>query len=118
MKRRTRTWSQLASALILTIGIAMLWGTIVVWAYSMVAQLWRNSGQVYETIQVAMDGTPVITSRSMTDYLDTSFRTLDGQPLPNQREEWLTGAGVKCTTCTPNIVGESPGLVGANCRNQ
>ena len=71
----------------------MLWGTIVVWAYSMVAQLWRNGGQVYETIQVAMDGTPVITSRSMTDYLDSSFRTLDGQTITQSKDdEWLTAA--------------------------
>jgi hypothetical protein len=107
MNRRTAIWSQVASALIMTIGLAILWGTIVVWAYVMVVQFRRNSGQAYELIQVAADGTPVITSRSMTDYLDTSFRTLDGQPLPNQREEWLTAAPLTVPP-RPPVLWESP----------
>jgi hypothetical protein len=58
-------------------------------------------------IQIATDGTPVITSRSMTDYLDTSFRRLDGQPLPNQRDEWLTGAPLTVPP-RPPVLWESP----------
>jgi hypothetical protein len=107
MNRRTGTWSRVASTLILTIGIALFWSTIVVWAYYVVAQFWRIHGQVHESVQVAMDGTPVITSRSATDYLDTSFRTLDGQPLQNQREEWLTGASLNVPP-KPPALWESP----------
>ena len=92
MNTRRRTSSQIAAALVLTIGIAIVWGAVVIWPYSLVAQFIRLSGQVSETVQVAMDGTPVIVTRSYINYLDTSFRTLDGQPLPEQREEWLTGA--------------------------
>jgi hypothetical protein len=94
MKQRTFTWSRVAAAFVLAIGIAVVWGTLVGWISSMLVQLRQPGGQVYETLYVRMDGTPVIVARSTMNYLDTSYRTLDGRPLPDQREQWLTPASI------------------------
>lgn len=103
MNRRTIIWSRVAAALVVAVGIALVWGTLAVWTFSFAEQLGRANGQVYESLQVAMDGTPVIVSRSMASYLDATYRTIDGRSLPDQREEWLTGASLAAEAKPPRL---------------
>jgi hypothetical protein len=107
MNTRTATSLQVAATLILTIGIAIVWGALLLFSYSWLVPYIRPASQISESVQVTMDGTPVIVSRSAANHLDTSFRALDGQPLPNQREEWLTGAGLTGPRRPPGLW-ESP----------
>lgn len=103
MNRRTTVWSRVAASLVVAVGITLVWGTVAAWTFSIAGQLGRTNSQVYESIQIAMDGTPVIISRSWASYLDATYRTIDGRSLPDQREEWLTGASLAAEAKPPRL---------------
>jgi hypothetical protein len=84
MNTRMRTWPHLAAALVVAVAIAVVWGVVLAWAGSLVEQWWQRNGRVTVTewVPVLRDGTPVIfSSHVIGDYVDSSCRTLDGQPL-------------------------------------
>jgi hypothetical protein len=87
MNKRSVTWSRLAAALIVAVGLQVAWGVFLAYTSAMVYSMWLTGNQYYETLGITKDGTPVISSRSYTNYLDWSYRTLDGKPLPVQKDE-------------------------------
>jgi hypothetical protein len=57
--------------------------------------MWQGGNRYYETLGIAWDGTPVISSRSYSDQIDWSYRSLDGKTLPDQKDdEFLTPANL------------------------
>ncbi|MEX2171392.1 MAG: hypothetical protein WD851_18880 [Pirellulales bacterium] len=75
---RKNTVSRIATVTIVALALAFVWGTAVAWLGSFV--LPGNATQ-HEDIMVAVDGTPVISSRSYYDYREQEYRTLDGKVL-------------------------------------
>ena len=80
MKTQTRTWQRLSAAIIVAIGIAVVWGILAMWIASFLMLSSRANG-TYENIVVMQDGTPLIESRSYTNYANVSYRTLEGKPV-------------------------------------
>jgi hypothetical protein len=95
MNTRSLTWPRVAATLIVAIGLQVAWGVFLGWSSAMVSATWQSGNQYYETLGIALDGTPVIGSRSYTNPVDWSYRSLDGKPLPNQKnDEFLTPANL------------------------
>jgi hypothetical protein len=95
MNTRSLTWPRVAATLVVAIGLQVAWGVFLAWGSAMVYAMWQSRNQYYETLGIALDGTPVISSRSYSNSLDWSYRSLDGKPLPNQKDdEFLTPANL------------------------
>jgi hypothetical protein len=95
MNTHSRTWTRIAVTLVVAIGLQVAWGILLAWTSAMVYSMWQGGKQHYETLGIALDGTPVISSRSYSNSLDWTYRSLDGKPLPNQKDdEFLTAANL------------------------
>ena len=90
MKTQTRTWQRLSAAIVVAIGIAVVWGILAMWIASFLMLSSRANG-TYENIVVMQDGTPLIESRSYTNYANVSYRTLEGKPVdaPDDNKQLL-----------------------------
>jgi hypothetical protein len=94
MNTRFLTWSRVAATLVVAIGLQVVWMVVATWTSAIVSSL-GSGNQYYETLGIALDGTPVISSRSYTKPLDWSYRSLDGKPMPAQEDdEFLTAANM------------------------
>ncbi len=80
MKTQTRIWPRVCAALIVAVGIAVAWGLLAMWLGYFAYFSSRFNG-IYESIYVLLDGTPIIESRSFSNYANVSYRTLDGKPI-------------------------------------
>jgi len=102
MNGRKRVWRRVAAALVVAVAAGIVWGVVLFWAGYIVAQFGRKD-QIQESIEILRDGTPVIESRSVTNWIDVSYRTFDGRPVEVDPERTLPGANL-----SPPI--EPPGL--------
>ena len=95
MNTRSHIWQRVTATLVVAIGLQVAWGVFLIWTSAIVSSMWQSGNQYYETLGIALDGTPVISSRSYSNQLDWSYRSLDGKPLPNQEDdEFLTAANL------------------------
>src|SRR4051812_47920242 len=90
--QKTRTWQAVVAALIVAVGICLLWGLFGGWVVAF-AKL-NDLSSAAEGISVAADGTPVIgtNARENNQSIIGSRRTLDGQPWPLDYEFGLGGS--------------------------
>jgi hypothetical protein len=104
---RRLLWSRLAAAFILAAGIQIVWGIIFMWTSATFTQMSR-SNQYYETVGITGDGKAVVATRSFTDPLDWSYRTFDGQPLPDLKEDnFLTSTQLPAAAGEPGVFAAS-----------
>ncbi len=105
--RNNRIVKRIAAACVVAAGIVIVWLVVTMWLGSLAATLLPHSDGRYETLQVAFDGTPVIStyeSGGDTGSLITARRTLDGQPRPLEFDEWLIGPYLPAPYEPPGIV--------------
>lgn len=91
MNSRIQTWPRLAAAIVVAIAVGTIWAVLLLWIGYFATQF-RKSAQVYERIEVGRDGTPLIETRSSTNWLDVTYRTLDGRPIEFDSGKALPGA--------------------------
>jgi hypothetical protein len=96
MKRNmTRFRSFLASLLLATalaVGTAIAWGVFVGWSHDVLRGFWR-SDLVQQHVVVRAGGIPLIETRRGVDYVERSYRSLEGEPVAvDRRNLWLSGA--------------------------
>ncbi len=82
----------MVAALIVAIGTAIVWGTMVMWVAGIVESWTRTGNTVYEQVGVKRGGIPVIQSYSVVDYGHLSYRTLEGQPIEVGQDGTLNSA--------------------------
>jgi hypothetical protein len=82
---------RLVAALIITIGMAIVWGVLAGWAATLLEGWLQGNNRVYESIVIGRDGTPLVQAYSYP-YADVSYRTLDGKAADLPRNEQLDGA--------------------------
>lgn len=83
---------RMVATLIVAIGVAVVWGLVVVWVASIVESWMRSGSLVYENVAVTRSGIPVIQSYSVADYQNITYRTLDGQPIEVGNNDSLRAA--------------------------
>lgn len=88
----TGIFHRLLAALVVAAGVGIVWALLAIWLGTLSESLWQGGDRIYESISVRRDGEPVIQSYSTANYQILSYRTLDGQPLSIEREDWLSGA--------------------------
>lgn len=87
---------RMSSALIVAIGIAIAWGMIVAWSGTIVSN-WLPSDAYrppYENITVTRSGSVVIASHAADNYQEITYRTLDGQHVEIDKNDYLQPAGL------------------------
>ena len=70
MKTQTRTWQRLSAAIIVAIGIAVVWGILAMWIASF-SMLSSRANGTYENIIVLQDG-HLSSSLARTQTMQTS----------------------------------------------
>ena len=80
MDGRKRIWPRVTSAFVVAIAVAIVWAMVLMWG-GYFFMMFAPADQVYESIEVMRDGTPVIQSRSNLIRWKITYRTLDGKPL-------------------------------------
>lgn len=103
MNNRTQTGPRICSALVIALAAGIAWGFVTVWCGYIVYQFLGTTEQVYESVQVAGDGTPVIQSYTAPRYQDQTYRTLDGQPYDPVNQQWLTAASSQGARRPPRL---------------
>jgi len=89
-------------AVILALGFAVVWATLVVWVSEM-ARDYFGPPRCYENVVLRMDGTPVIRKGIGRYNENESYFTLEGKPLSISRQEaWLSGAFLAGTKGDPS----------------
>lgn len=73
-------------ALMLGAGLQIVLAVVLGWSASVCEQFIGKSDR-YESFSMLKDGTPVIVSRSVSDYYDREGRTLDGKPVAREKLE-------------------------------
>src|SRR4051812_35762824 len=91
MNRRKQLGARLTAAFVVAIGIGAVWAMLLVWIGTLAVQFSQREW-VQESIDVLRDGTPVIQSRSSSNWLDVSYRTLEGRPIEVDAGQTLPGA--------------------------
>jgi hypothetical protein len=71
-----------------------VWSLLIMWAGSLAGSFLYGGDRIFEAITVTRDGTPVVQSYSSGNYTVWSYRSLDGEPLTIERENWLSGASL------------------------
>ena len=92
MSERPPICRLLLLAFLLGLGIQIVAAVMLTWGTSVVGQFTPNEGR-YESFVVLADGTPVIVSRSYTDYYDVEGKTLQGEPVATERLDKTLSAG-------------------------
>ncbi|HEX4413102.1 MAG TPA: hypothetical protein VH107_05695, partial [Lacipirellulaceae bacterium] len=94
MKQRSLIWSKLASTFVIAIAAGVTWAIVGFWGAYLITQLRESRPTIYERINVADNGTPVIDSQSVQQLQldERSFRTLDGKPFFVKGRNWLSAA--------------------------
>ncbi len=103
---RRETWRAVLAALVVTIGIGVVWAFGLRWLRSVGDSIIWSEDQVYEDIAVAIDGTPVISvqSNALVNNLTVSRRTLDGRQWPVEYEHWLGFAHLSPRNLPPGLL--------------
>lgn len=103
--QRGRVWRAVVAALVVAVGLAVVWGVLAGWLISMGQSLTKQR-EVQEDVIVAIDGTVVIgaNSRALVDDVPISRRTLDGKSFPVDYEYWLTAAWLEAHNYPPGIM--------------
>lgn len=83
MSRRRLILRALCLALLLGLGIQIVYAVVVLWVCTVGDQL-IPSRSVYESVRYLADGTPFIVTYDPTDYYSMSGRTLDGKPIDRE----------------------------------
>jgi hypothetical protein len=109
MKTNIRTARRIAAACVVATGFAILWVILAKWVSLLGGNLLSHSDSQYEVLQVAADGTPILStySSSATGSLLTSRRSLEGKPWPLEYEHFLQSAYFPKPYEPPGIV-ETP----------
>jgi hypothetical protein len=105
MSGRGSVWRKLVAATVVTAGVGVVWCLAVGWM-TMLAGLLTGRTAVREDLEIAMDGTPVISVQS-DDTSGTSIlnrRTLEGKPWPNDYELWQYGVSLRRFELPPGVV--------------
>lgn len=97
----TRKW---VSALVLTLGVGVVWATAAGIIGSIISGLIPSNRVTYESVVVVADGTPLIQARSSNNYFNTELRTLDGQTVELEEESWLGGVSFAEPYRAPGVV--------------
>lgn len=82
----------MTAALVVAVGIAIVWGLVAAWAWSLVDTWTRPDNTIYENVTVTRSGIPVIQSYAVGNYQNISYRTLQGEPIEVGNNDQLTGA--------------------------
>jgi len=83
---------RLSAALIVAIGMAIVWGIAAAWGVSTVDSWLESPPTSYESITVTHSGTAVIESHAYNDYQDVTYRTLEGEPIEVKGDNILSPA--------------------------
>ncbi|MHC4406993.1 MAG: hypothetical protein ACYTG0_45850 [Planctomycetota bacterium] len=93
MSKRDGILQPLFLATILTLGLGTAWAAVATWAAQIAAQIGRGDRH-YEYLRFRIDGTPLIESRAFKEgYVDVTYRTLQGDPLPAEKVQSQRGIG-------------------------
>lgn len=95
MKRKSQLTRRVMAACVVATGIAIAWGIAIGWLGLISGSLSPTGDRAYDSLQVYVDGTPVIstTRQSGNTSIVTDQRTLDGKQWPEKKEEnWLGSA--------------------------
>lgn len=105
MNQRGDVWQRIIAAGIIAAGMGVVWGLGVGWIVGTVASLTRRP-RIMEQLNIAVDGTPVISVVSDNAYGDSTLnrRTLDGKPWPNEFELWLGGVYLRRFELPPGVI--------------
>ncbi len=105
MNGRANIWRKIVAAAIVATGIGVVWGVGCGWLFSIFGSLSART-IISEQLDVAYDGTPVISIRSNdTPGMSTlGRRTLDGKPWPSDYELWLYGASPRRFELPPGVI--------------
>ncbi len=92
--KRTDTWPSAVVMTLLAFGLMIVWGLLAGWTISLCGNygLFGSGERVLESLEITIDGKPLITSRAINNYNKVSWRTLDGQSVEIEQERWLGGA--------------------------
>jgi hypothetical protein len=104
MALEKNTWQQLSLALILTVGLALIWGMLAGWGLSILEKkVWPNH-RIYESIAVTNEGTPLISTQTTDgfNHHEITYRTLDGLQATASRNTLLDGANVQAPAKLPS----------------
>lgn len=109
MKKYSGVWYRIAAATVVATGIVVAWAVVCGWIGSLATSFFGHE-RVDENLQVALDGTPVISVVSLAGYnsISLSRRTLDGKPWPNDYEHWLGGASLEARVRPPRLIQLDP----------
>lgn len=98
-----RSWTAVASALVVAIGLAAAWFVLIGWVYGIVASHFERHDGVFESVVVQLDGTPLVETRSRARYEDVTYRALEGQAVSIKHEYWLEAAGLPPMVRPPGL---------------
>ena len=87
MNRESSIWKEVSSALVVAIGMMIVLALLFGWSISLGGGFLVSNKNVNESINISIDGTPVITS-SAAD-IEIGRRTTDGKPWPSDYEKWI-----------------------------
>ncbi len=97
MTTRTNRLQAMLMAVLLTLGAALAWGTVAGWVLMIITE---NAAirprQVWESIEVLRDGTPLIKSSSASagQLTSTTYRTLDGAQIRERPNDDYLGVAM------------------------
>src|SRR3954468_12126703 len=91
ISRRKNTWRAIAAAIVVAVGVALVWGLATGWVLSFFKMV-DDMPDVIERINVTQDGTPVISAERYARNITLSRRTLEGKPFPDDYDFFLSAA--------------------------
>jgi hypothetical protein len=104
MRNPLSFWWKLLAVVVVATGIAVVWGMAAMWVATL-AEATLRGAQISEGIQIAADGTPVISTqaRKSGNYAELSRRTLDGKLWPSDYENWIYPAWLDPPPRSPGL---------------
>ena len=101
--KSTSKLRQVVVCLVLATGFGGLWGISAGSIGAFISSL-LSGPQTYESIHILRDGTPVIETRTGSNYYNSQFRKLDGQAVDEDRMETLYGVTLLKPYRAPGLV--------------
>ena len=101
---RRKGAERIVVALVLALGLGITWATACAIGGSVYSAFWPSPPRSYENVVVAIDGTPLIQTRHGNNYYDTTLRTLDGQAIELESENWLGQASLSKPYRAPRFI--------------
>ncbi|WLD14786.1 hypothetical protein [Planctellipticum variicoloris] len=84
---RNTLLSRMGVALVLSIGVSVAWGLIVLWGGMITAAIFPNQG-TYQRIVYGSNGTPVIETATYYATQPSEYKDLDGGEYSDSDEDW------------------------------